>query len=144
MNTTMQLYESMGNDAFSAAVVRMAPYFATIDPVFTQLRPGYAELTFPDRHEVRNHIGTVHAIALCNGAELAAGTMTSASLAFGRQWIPVGMTVKYQGKAKTDMRFVANGEAVDWDHVGDIEVPVEAYDTDGKCVFSARITMNLR
>jgi acyl-coenzyme A thioesterase PaaI-like protein len=89
-------------------------------------------------------MGTVHAIALCNAAELAAGTMTTVSIPDGRQWIPVGMQVQYLAKAKTDMRVVANGEGVAWDSVGNVEVPVDAFDTDGKPVFTARITMNLR
>lgn len=144
MNQTLSLYQNMGSENFTKAVVGLAPYFATIEPQFTELRPGYAEVTFPNRREVHNHIGTVHAIALCNGAELAAGTMTNASVPAGRQWIPVEMTVKYLAKAKTYIRVVANGEAIDWNSVGNVQVPVEAIDTDGKCVFTALITMNLR
>jgi acyl-coenzyme A thioesterase PaaI-like protein len=54
------------------------------------------------------------------------------------------MQVQYLAKAKTDMRVVANGEGVEWNSVGNVEVPVDAFDTEGKPVFSARITMNLR
>jgi acyl-coenzyme A thioesterase PaaI-like protein len=144
MNQTMHLYQNMGNENFSKAVTGLAPYFATIEPQFTTLRPGYAEVTFANRREVHNHIGTVHAIALCNAAELAAGTMTTVSIPEGRQWIPVEMTVKYLAKAKTDMRVVANGEQLDWSQPGNVQVPVEAFDTEGKCVFTALITMNLK
>jgi acyl-coenzyme A thioesterase PaaI-like protein len=144
MNQTLALYQNMGNEAFSKAVGNFAPYFSTIDPTFRELRPGYAEVTFANRREVHNHIGTVHAIALCNAAELAAGTMTTVSIPEGRQWIPVGMSVQYLAKAKTDMRIVADGAQVAWDQVGNVEVPVDAYDTEGKHVFTARITMNLK
>ncbi|WP_334188758.1 hotdog fold domain-containing protein [Noviherbaspirillum sp.] len=144
MNQTLGLYQSMGNQNFSKAVVNLAPYFGTIDPQFTMLRPGYAEVTFANQRSVHNHIGTVHAIALCNAAELAAGTMTTVSIADGRQWIPVGMSVEYLAKAKTDMRVVADGANVDWNAVGDVEVPVDAFDTDGKRVFTAKIVMNLK
>ncbi|MGE5651842.1 MAG: hotdog fold domain-containing protein [Bacillota bacterium] len=144
MNQVLGMFQSMGNQAFSKAVTGFAPYFATIDPTFTELRPGYAEVTFANRREVHNHIGTVHAIALCNAAELAAGTMTTVSIPEGRQWIPVGMTVQYLAKAKTDMRVVANGEQVAWDHTGNVDVPVDAFDAEGKRVFTATITMNLK
>ncbi|HEY8606206.1 MAG TPA: hotdog fold domain-containing protein [Noviherbaspirillum sp.] len=144
MNQTLAMYQSMGNQAFSKAVTGIAPYFSTIEPSFTALRPGFAEVTFANRREVHNHIGTVHAIALCNAAELAAGTMTTVSVPEGRQWIPVGMNVQYLAKAKTDMRVVADGSGVDWSRTGDVEVPVDAYDIEGKRVFAARITMNLR
>ncbi|GIZ52083.1 hotdog fold domain-containing protein [Noviherbaspirillum aridicola] len=144
MNQTLAMYQAMGNEAFSKAVTGVAPYFSTIEPRFEALRPGHAEVRFGNRREVHNHLGTVHAIALCNAAELAAGTMTTVSLAEGRQWIPVGMTVQYLAKARTDMRVVADGAAVDWSHTGDVEVPVEAFDAEGRKVFTARITMNLR
>jgi len=144
MNQTLSMYQQMGNEAFSKAVSNFAPYFSTIEPTFSALRPGYAEVKFANRRAVHNHIGTVHAIALCNAAELAAGTMTTVSIPDGRQWIPVGMTVQYLAKAKTDMRVVANGENVAWDQVGNIDVPVDAFDTDGKHVFTAKITMNLK
>lgn len=144
MNQVLGMFQNMGNQAFSKAVTGFAPYFATIDPTFTELRPGYAEVTFANRREVHNHIGTVHAIALCNAAELAAGTMTTVSIPEGRQWIPVGMTVQYLAKAKTDMRVVANGQQVAWDHTGNVDVPVDAFDAEGKRVFTATITMNLK
>ncbi len=144
MNQTLRMYQHMGNQNFSKAVTEFAPYFATIEPTFSELRPGYAEVTFANRRAVHNHIGTVHAIALCNAAELAAGTMTTVSIPEGRQWIPVGMTVQYLAKAKTDMRVVANGENLAWDQAGNVDVPVDAFDTDGKCVFTATITMNLK
>lgn len=144
MNQTLGMYRQMGSEAFSKAVTTFAPYFSTIAPTFVELRPGYAEVTFANRREVHNHIGTVHAIALCNAAELAAGTMTTVSIPEGRQWIPVGMTVQYLAKAKTDMRVVADGGKVNWDATGDVQVLVDAFDTEGKRVFTAIITMNLK
>lgn len=144
MNQTLGMYQMMGNEAFSKAVTEFAPYFSTIEPTFTELRAGYAEVTFPNRRAVHNHLGTVHAIALCNAAELAAGTMTTVSIPDGRQWIPVGMTVQYLAKAKTDVRVVADGANVPWEQTGNVEVPVDAYDAEGKRVFTARITMNLK
>ena len=89
-----------------------------------------------------NHIGTVHAIALCNAAELVAGTMTDASIPAGTRWIPRGMTVEYLAKANGDVRAVADGSAVDWSVLGDVKVPVMAYVGD-TAVLRAEITMYL-
>jgi acyl-coenzyme A thioesterase PaaI-like protein len=140
MSQTLQLFQTVGAAQFSAMVQQMAPYFASIDPLFVELRAGYAEVTFPKRREVLNHIGTVHAIALCNAAELAAGTMTDASIGKGRRWIPKGMTVEYLAKADGDIRAVADGSEVDWSALGDLTVPVTAYVGD-KAVFRAQINM---
>lgn len=140
MSQMMQMYQQAGPAQFSAMIGQVAPYFASIAPQFVELRPGYAEVTFAKRREVLNHIGTVHAIALCNAAELAAGTMTDVSIPRDRRWIPRGMTVEYLAKADGDVRAVADGQAIDWNQEGDIVVPVLAYVGDKK-VFRADITM---
>lgn len=61
-----------GRWLFTRAVCFKAPYFASIRPCITVLETGRCEGTLADRRAVRNHLGTVHAIALCNLAELTA------------------------------------------------------------------------
>ncbi len=133
-----------GHWLFSRAVCFKAPYFGSVRPTFRVLENGRCEATIPDRRAVHNHIGTVHAIALCNGAELVAGTCTDVSIPDGARWLPVGMTVQYLAKAKTDIRVVTEADAVDWSVAGNLDVPVAAYDTEGTKVFSAVITMNIK
>jgi acyl-coenzyme A thioesterase PaaI-like protein len=123
---------------------QVAPYFCTINPLISELRPGYAAVQVPFTREITNHLGSVHAIAMCNAAELAAGTMTDVSIPAGARWIPKGMTVEYLAKAKSDVTAVASGEAVDWQTEGDKIVPVDIHDAEGKKVFTARITMNVK
>ena len=129
-----------GHWLFSRLVCFKAPYFASIRPRITRLEPNRGEATISHRRGVTNHLGTVHAIALCNAAELAAGTMTDASIPTGCRWIPRGMTVEYLAKAKGDVRAVADGSAIDWSQTGDVKVPVVAYVEDTP-VFRAEITM---
>lgn len=140
MSQMLQMFQQAGPAQFSAMIGQVAPYFASISPQIVELRPGYAEVTFAKRREVLNHIGTVHAIALCNAAELAAGTMTDASIPAGCRWIPRGMSVEYLAKADGDIRTVADGSAIDWNRIGDVTVPVQAFVGD-KPVFRADITM---
>lgn len=144
MSQILDLYQSAGPEAFTTAVCQFAPYFSTIQPSVTALRPGHAEATVPFRREITNHLGTVHAIALCNAAELVAGTMTDATIPPGARWIPKGMTVEYLAKAKTDVRAVADGSQVAWADGGDQVVPVDIFDAQGTKVFTARITMNIK
>ena len=54
----------LGRRVFSRLFTLKAPYFATVRPRFTELRPDYAELVVRKRRRVRNHIGTVHVIAI--------------------------------------------------------------------------------
>src|SRR5579885_2649695 len=82
----------LGAWLFSQAICRKAPYFATIKPRFVVLEPGRAEVRAPLRRAVHNHIGTFHAIAMCNMAELAGGTMTEVTVPSTHRWIPKRMS----------------------------------------------------
>ncbi|KGS10120.1 hypothetical protein X979_662 [Burkholderia pseudomallei MSHR7527] len=144
MSQVLEMFNAAGSAQFSKMVCQMAPYFGTIEPEVVGLRPGRAEAKVGFRRDITNHIGTIHAIALCNAAELVAGLMTQVSIPDGMRWIPSGMTVEYLAKAKTDVTAVADGSAVDWQSEGDKIVPVEITDSEGQTVFTARITMNLR
>ncbi|MET0849434.1 MAG: hotdog fold domain-containing protein [Pseudomonas sp.] len=144
MSQFLSMFNSAGPQAFSKMACQVAPYFSTINPLIAELRPGHATVRVPFSKEITNHLGSVHAIAMCNAAELAAGTMTDVSIPAGARWIPKGMTVEYLAKAKTDVTAVADGEAVDWQTEGDKIVPVDIHDAEGKKVFTARITMNVK
>ncbi|MDB5980022.1 MAG: hypothetical protein JWQ69_1037 [Pseudomonas sp.] len=144
MNQFLTMFNTAGPEKFSAMVCQMAPYFSTIEPKLIELRAGRAEVQVPFRREITNHLGTVHAIALCNAAELVAGTMTDVSIPEGARWIPKGMTVEYLAKAKTDVRAVADGSDIDWTTTGDKVVTVDVFDAEDKKVFTARITMDVR
>lgn len=144
MSQVLEMFNAAGSAQFSKMVCQMAPYFGTIEPEVVGLRPGRAEAKVGFRRDITNHIGTIHAIALCNAAELVAGLMTQVSIPDGMRWIPSGMTVEYLAKAKTGVTAVADGSAVDWQSEGDKIVPVEITDSEGQTVFTARITMNLK
>lgn len=132
-----------GHWLFSRAVCFKAPYFGSISPTIRVLENGRCEATIPHRRAVQNHIGTVHAIALCNLAELCAGVMTDASLPKDMRWIPKGMTVSYLRKASGTMRGVATpGIPIVSAAAGyDLPVNVDVFDPAGEKVFNAEIRM---
>ena len=130
-----------GKALFSRLVCWKAPYFGSIHPRFEDLRPGYARVRMKKRRAVTNHIGTVHAIALCNVAEVAAGTMTEVSTPAAMRWIPRGMSVEYLRKAQTDVEAVATIGAVEEGPAREIPVTVEVRDGSGEVVFRAVIAM---
>ncbi|WP_406827856.1 hotdog fold domain-containing protein [Microbulbifer sp. ARAS458-1] len=120
-----------------------APYFSSIKPRFTQIQPGLVEVKLKKRRAVENHIKTVHAIAMCNAAELAGGVCLDVSLNGNFRWIPVGMTVQYLKMAKTDLRAVSRVDDFHWDSAQDVVMPVSVFDTNGEEVFHADITMRI-
>ncbi|VVM55928.1 hypothetical protein PS645_01001 [Pseudomonas fluorescens] len=144
MSQTLSMYQSAGPSAFSNMACQMAPYFGTINPQISVLSPGRSEVKVPFRKEITNHLASVHAIALCNAAELAGGMMTEVSIPSGARWIPKGMSVEYLAKARTSIHAIADGSLIDWETAGDKVVPVEIFDEGGVKVFTARITMNVK
>lgn len=132
-----------GHWLFSRAVCFKAPYFASIRPTIRRLEHSLCEATIPHRRAVQNHIGTVHAIALCNLAELCAGVLTDASLPKDMRWIPKGMTVSYLKKASGTMRAVAtpNIPIVSAAEGYDLPINVDVFDGAGEKVFNAEIRM---
>lgn len=148
MNSTLRLYQKFarfpfGKGLFSRAVCFRAPYFASIGPLIENLKPGECVVSIKHRRKVTNHLGTVHAIALCNMAELAAGLCIDVSLPKELRWIPKGMTVNYLKKATGKMRATARLNplpeicAESYENI----MPVEVINDAGETVFNAHITM---
>src|SRR6187551_968359 len=104
----------VGARVFSFAFGQKAPYFSSIRPRFTVIEPNHAELVIPDRRRVHNHLGTVHAIALCNGLEAAMGALAEVTIPGTKRWIPKGMTVSYTAKAVGDITCIAETDPGQW------------------------------
>ena len=146
-NSTLKIWQRLaarpaGKWLFSRLVCWKAPYFSSIHPRFQMLEPGCSAVTLRKRRSVTNHIGTVHAIAICNLAEIAAGTMTDVTVPADYRWIPKGMTVQYLRKAETDLTAIARIEPIP-SFEGSFELPVVVAVTDARqqTVFRAVITM---
>ncbi|MGH8174447.1 MAG: hotdog fold domain-containing protein [Rhodanobacteraceae bacterium] len=131
-----------GRWLFSRLICLRAPYFASIAPRIEKLEPGTCIVRIRDRRAVRNHIGTVHAIALCNMAELSAGLATDATLPDSLRWIPKGMSVRYLRKAVGAMTATAHVPAPAPSADGsELHAVVEIRDAAGEVVFDADVTM---
>jgi acyl-coenzyme A thioesterase PaaI-like protein len=141
----MALYQRVtklpfGNKIFSMMVARMAPYFGTIKPLITELKPHYCQCLVTKRNAVHNHIKTVHVIAICNGLEMAMGVMAEASIPSHLRWIPKGMSLDYTAKAGSDIRCVAKVSPEQW-QPGDLLVEVTAYDDNDIVVVKGHIKL---
>jgi acyl-coenzyme A thioesterase PaaI-like protein len=123
-------------------VCRRAPYFATIRPRFLELTPGVCRVTMRKRRSVENHIRTVHALAMGNLCELAAGMVTEVTLPTSMRWLPRGMTIEYLRRAESDVTATARLTKQEWTRASEnIAVPVSVVDANGTEVVRAVITM---
>ncbi|MEE4637668.1 MAG: hotdog fold domain-containing protein, partial [Wenzhouxiangella sp.] len=144
-NYLLKLYHRVtkwpfGDWIFSKLFASKAPYFASIAPRVTQLRPNYCEVRFRKRRKVHNHIKTVHVIAISNALEMAMGALAEASIPGHLRWIPKGMTLAYTAKANSDIRAVAETNPDDW-KPGDLPVKVTAFRDDGEIVVQGTILL---
>ena len=132
-----------GRWLFSKLACFKAPYFASIAPRIVSLEPQRGVASLRHRRRVTNHIGTVHAIALCNLAEFVGGLTCDVSLPRGMRWIPKGMQVEYLKKAVGTMTATATPEfiAEASDSGYDLPFNVSVTDDSGAEVFRARIAM---
>jgi acyl-coenzyme A thioesterase PaaI-like protein len=132
----------VGARVFSIALAQKAPYFSSVRPRFTVIEPNHAELVVRDRRGVHNHLGTVHAIALCNGLEAAMGALAEATIPSTRRWIPKGMTVSYTAKAVGDITCIAETDAEQWtSSEPDLPVRVRGVDRNGTVVIEGVINL---
>jgi acyl-coenzyme A thioesterase PaaI-like protein len=132
----------VGERVFSLAFAQKAPYFWSIRPRFTVIEANHAELVIPKRRAVQNHIGTVHAIALCNGLEAAMGALAEATIPSGKRWIPKGMDVSYTAKATTDITCIAETDPEQWTGDDpDLPVRVRGVRKDGTVVIEGVIRL---
>src|SRR3954454_10089089 len=130
-----------GEWVFSRAFTWTAPYFRSIRPRFVQVSPNYAALVLPKRRAVQNHIGTVHAIAVCNGLEAAMGALAEATVPAGKRWLPKGMEVAYLAKSTSDLTCSAETDPDAWSAGPDVPVRVKAVRTDGTVVVEGTINL---
>lgn len=142
LHQTLNKVPVVGGTVFNVAFAQVAPYFWTIHPKFTVVEPNHAEVVIPKRRAVQNHLGTVHAIALCNGVEAAMGVLAEATIPSTKRWIPKGMEVRYTGMANSDITCIAETDQEQWDTAdGDLAVRVKCVRQDGTTVLEGQINL---
>ncbi|WP_371280790.1 hotdog fold domain-containing protein [Dokdonella sp.] len=144
---SLRMFRKLGGSApgrwlFSRIICWKAPYFSSISPHIEVLEPGRCVVRLRQRRSIQNHIGTVHAIAMCNAAELAGGMATEVTIPGSMRWIPKGMSVRYLKKALGELHATARVQApADTTTAQDLHAIVEVRNSADEIVFDADITM---
>jgi acyl-coenzyme A thioesterase PaaI-like protein len=132
-----------GRWLFSRAVGRMAPYTGSIGARVDELEPGRARVTLRDRRRVRNHLRSVHAIALANLGELATGLAMVSAMPPGMRGIPTTITIEYLKKARGTLSCTAAAELPEVTEPTSHEVRGDIRDAEDDVVATIRVTWRL-
>lgn len=104
------------------------------------LEPGHAIVVLPDRRRVRNHLDSVHAIALANVAELSTGLAMISGLPHGVNAILIGLNVSYEKKARGELRAECTCSVPTGDTRQEVAIDTEIRDKTGDVVTRATAT----
>lgn len=145
--TLLQLWRRLrplpgGAWLFSRILGWRVPYSGSVRPQVRELEPGHAEVEIPDRRANRQHLGSVHAIALLNVAEQASGLALLTGLPEGVRGIVTQISMQYLKKARGTIRAVSRVAVPTV--TGDLEFDVTADCLDRGGDVVARATVRWR
>ena len=130
-----------GSLLFSYFLGWYAPYSGTIGSRVEALQPGFAKVSLRDRRAVRNHLKSIHAIALMNLGEIATGLAVLTALPSDMRGIVLGLQAEYLKKSRGRLTAEANFKMpAQIDDNTSCEVKTEIVDEAGDLVAVVRAT----
>ena len=131
-----------GTWLFSRILGWVVPYTGTIGANIKILKPGFAQIHLRDHRRVRNHLRSVHALALANLGEVASGLAMLGTLSSDTRGIPTRLSIEYYKKARGHLVAESHCSPPEISEDIDFEVHADIRDADGDVV--ARTTVNWR
>lgn len=95
------------------------------------LAPGRAKARIPDRRRNRNHLGSIHAVALTNVGELVSGLALLTALPPDVRGIVLELRTEFEKKARGAVTAVSRVEPPTVSHTRDVRVTAEIEDAEG-------------
>jgi acyl-coenzyme A thioesterase PaaI-like protein len=128
---------------FARMLARAIPYTATISPKVEVVEPGFARVELEDRRRVRNHLNSIHAIAIANLGELCSGLAITSLLPAHVRGIPTALHIDYHRKARGRLVATSRSAAPDVSKPSDHQVVCNIADSSGEEVATVTATWRL-
>ena len=90
----------LGRWLFGRVIALAIPYTGSMRAEVLEVRPGYARVRLRDRRGVRNHLNSIHAIALANVGEFTGGLAMTAALPPDVRAILLKLEIEFIKKAR--------------------------------------------
>jgi acyl-coenzyme A thioesterase PaaI-like protein len=123
-----------GKWLFSRILGLVVPYTGSLGATVEHLEPGYCVVSLKDRRKVRNHLHSVHAIALANLGEMATGLALMNALPDNARGILVGLSVRYLKKARGRLTANCRCRVPANNHEAEPLLKGEIHDSEGQLV----------
>ena len=132
-----------GKWLFSFMLGRMARYSGTVGATVEELETGRAVVTMRDRASVRNHLKSIHAIALVNLGELATGAAVMYQVDGKGRGILKHIGMDYLKKARGTITATCEVLVPMEPGKHDLDVDGVLTDSDGEIVAKVRATWRI-
>ncbi len=90
----------LGHWLFNRIIRIVNPYTGALKADIKVLQKGYAQLELKDRRGIRNHLNSIHAIALTNLGEFTSGLALISLFTENMRGIPVEIKIEFLKKAR--------------------------------------------
>lgn len=127
-----------GSYIFSWLVGKIVPYTHSIRGRVLELEKGSCRVLLKDAKRVRNHLGSIHAMALANHCEMASGLALITALPPHSRGILKEFSIQYLKKARGDLIAESDVMPLLSNEAADISVEVSTKNAEGDVVAQAQ------
>lgn len=133
-----------GDKIFSLIVGRLIPYTGSISPHVLKIDKGTAIVSINDRRSIRNHLNSIHAIALANLGEFTTGLSVISQLNEKSKAIIVKLETEYLKKARGTLHAEAYSEIPDIQEDAEFTVTANIKNAQEEIVAKVTATWRVR